>query len=72
MRLLTIGFTRHGAKGFFDKLRASGARKIVDVRLNNTSQLSGFAKRDDLSYFLDRVAAWVTRRTRCWLRRRSC
>lgn len=25
--------------------------KLVDVRLNNVSQLAGFAKRDDLRYF---------------------
>lgn len=51
MKLFTIGFTKTTAKGFFDRLKRSGARKIVDVRLNNVSQLAGFAKRDDLAYF---------------------
>ena len=52
MRLFTIGFTRKKAKEFFESLRKSGVKKVVDVRLNNVSQLAGFAKRDDLKYFL--------------------
>ena len=52
MKVFTIGFTRKSARRFFDLLRASGARRMVDVRLNNSSQLSGFAKQDDLAYFL--------------------
>ena len=51
-RVLTIGFTRKTARRFFDLLRESGARRVVDVRVNNTSQLAGFAKRDDLAWFL--------------------
>lgn len=51
MKLFTIGFTKTTAEDFFDRLKKSGARKIVDVRLNNVSQLAGFAKRDDLRYF---------------------
>ncbi len=51
MKLYTIGFTKKTARRFFDLLRDSGARRIVDVRLNNVSQLAGFAKRDDLAYF---------------------
>jgi uncharacterized protein (DUF488 family) len=51
MRLYTIGFTKKNAEQFFESLRASGVRRIVDVRLNNVSQLAGFAKRDDLNYF---------------------
>jgi hypothetical protein len=51
MKLFTIGFTKTTAKNFFDRLKLSGAKKILDVRLNNVSQLAGFAKRDDLSYF---------------------
>lgn len=49
--LTTIGFTKKTAKRFFDLLRSSGAKRLIDVRLNNVSQLSGFAKRDDLAYF---------------------
>ena len=51
-RTLTIGFTRKSAHRFFNLLRESGARRIVDVRVNNTSQLAAFAKRDDLAWFL--------------------
>jgi len=52
MRLFTIGFTKKSAEGFFTKLSEGGARRIVDVRLNNVSQFAGFAKRQDLEYFL--------------------
>lgn len=51
MKIFTIGFTKTSAEGFFERLRRSGAKSIVDVRLNNVSQLAGFAKRDDLKYF---------------------
>lgn len=51
MKLFTIGFTKSTAERFFGRLQRSGAKKIVDVRLNNISQLAGFAKRDDLAYF---------------------
>lgn len=50
MKLFTIGFTRKSAEKFFTTLREAGVRQILDVRLNNTSQLAGFAKRDDLRY----------------------
>lgn len=55
MKIHTIGFTKKSAEKFFGLLRASGATTLVDVRLNNISQLAGFAKRDDLSYFLDEL-----------------
>lgn len=55
MKLFTIGFTKTTANNFFDRLKKSGANKIVDVRLNNKSQLAGFAKRDDLSYFAETI-----------------
>jgi len=55
MRLFTIGFTKKSAETFFSKLRASGAVRLVDVRLNNVSQLAGFAKRDDLRYFVGEI-----------------
>lgn len=51
MKLSTIGFTKKSAKRFFELLRVSGAKRVVDVRLNNVSQLAGFAKKDDLAYF---------------------
>lgn len=55
MEIYTIGFTKHTAKDFFESLKRAGVTKLVDVRLNNVSQLAGFAKRDDLRYFLDKI-----------------
>ena len=55
MRIYTIGFTKKSAKKFFEILKANDVAQIVDVRLNNTSQLAGFAKRDDLEYFLNEL-----------------
>lgn len=52
MKLYTIGFTQKSARQFFELLKKSGATRIVDIRLNNVSQLAGFAKKDDLAYFL--------------------
>ena len=52
MEVFTIGFTQTTAADFFGKLRRYGIRRLVDVRLNNISQLAAFAKRDDLAYFL--------------------
>ena len=52
----TIGFTKKSAETFFSKLRESGVKRLLDVRLNNSSQLSGFAKRDDLRFFLKTIA----------------
>jgi uncharacterized protein (DUF488 family) len=52
MRIFTIGFTKKSAESFFSLLTNSGAKRMVDVRLNNISQLAGFAKKDDLKYFL--------------------
>ena len=51
MKIFTIGFTKTTAERFFNRLQQSGAKQVVDVRLNNVSQLAGFAKRDDLKYF---------------------
>lgn len=54
--LYTIGFTKKNAKQFFDLIQRGGVKKVLDTRLNNVSQLAGFTKRDDLSFFLQRVA----------------
>jgi uncharacterized protein (DUF488 family) len=51
MKLFTIGFTQKSAETFFTKLSRAGVETIVDIRLNNISQLAGFTKRDDLRYF---------------------
>ena len=55
MKIFTIGFTKKSARTFFMKLRESGAQQVVDVRLNNVSQLAGFAKKDDLQFFLREI-----------------
>lgn len=52
MKLYTIGFTRKSAADFFGLLRESGAKRVVDVRLRNTSGLAGFSKKSDLPWFL--------------------
>ena len=52
MKVYTIGFTQKTAERFFDLLRSAGVKRVVDVRLNNTGQLAGFSKRDDLIFFL--------------------
>jgi len=55
MRVCTIGFTKKPARRFFELLRSSHAERLVDVRLNNVSQLAGFAKKDDLAYFVQEI-----------------
>lgn len=52
----TIGFTQTTAEGFFERLLKGSVRKVIDVRLRNTSQLAGFAKAEDLSYFLREIS----------------
>ncbi|AEV36649.1 protein containing DUF1130 [Pseudovibrio sp. FO-BEG1] len=53
--LTTIGFTKTTAENFFGRLRDAGVKKVIDVRLNNTSQLAGFAESNDLSFFLEAI-----------------
>lgn len=55
MNLFTIGFTKKNAETFFEKLREAEVTRVIDVRLNNVSQLAGFSKRDDLKYFLQKI-----------------
>jgi uncharacterized protein (DUF488 family) len=55
MTIYTIGFTKKPAEKFFTLLKESGARRLADVRLNNSSQLAGFSKRDDLCYFVKSI-----------------
>jgi uncharacterized protein (DUF488 family) len=52
MKVFTIGFTQKTAQRFFELLRNAGVKRIVDVRLNNSGQLAGFAKQKDLVFFL--------------------
>jgi uncharacterized protein (DUF488 family) len=52
MEVYSIGFTQKTAERFFGLLKDAGIRRLLDVRLNNSSQLAGFTKREDLQYFL--------------------
>jgi uncharacterized protein (DUF488 family) len=54
--LFTIGFTKKTAEKFFNSLIQLKVRKVIDTRINNESQLAGFAKNDDLKYFLKQIA----------------
>jgi uncharacterized protein (DUF488 family) len=56
IRIFTIGFTGKTARQFFAKLKDAGVEIVIDVRLNNKSQLAGFAKKQDLEYFLSEIA----------------
>ena len=53
--LFTIGFTQKTAREFFTSLKDVGVKRVVDVRLNNNSQLAGFSKKEDLAYFLREI-----------------
>jgi uncharacterized protein YeaO (DUF488 family) len=55
MKLFTIGFTGKTAEKFFQLLKDSKATKVIDIRINRTSQLAGFAKEQDLKYFLPKL-----------------
>lgn len=53
--IYTIGFTKKSAEAFFELLKKNQVEVILDVRLNNTSQLAGFSKYPDIKYFLDKI-----------------
>jgi uncharacterized protein (DUF488 family) len=55
MEIYSIGFTQKSASQFFGTLKAHGIERLLDVRLNNTSQLAAFAKQADLAYFLSEI-----------------
>lgn len=55
MEIYTIGFTKKSAAKFFGLLKGAGVRRLIDVRLHNTSHLAGFAKREDLEFFLAEI-----------------
>jgi uncharacterized protein (DUF488 family) len=57
MQLYTIGFTQKTAEEFFTRLRDHGVQRLVDIRLNPHGQLAGFAKQEDLPYFLNALAS---------------
>ncbi len=56
MKTFTIGFTGKTAEKFFHLLQAAQVKNLLDVRLNNTSQLAGYAKKEDLRFFLKEIA----------------
>ena len=51
MRIFTIGFTKKSAETFFTRINNAGVKRLIDVRLNNVSQLAGFTKKEDLKFF---------------------
>jgi uncharacterized protein (DUF488 family) len=55
MEIYSIGFTQKSARQFFETLKTNGIERLLDVRLNNASQLAGFAKQADLAYFLQAI-----------------
>jgi uncharacterized protein (DUF488 family) len=56
MKLFTIGFTQKSAQKFFGLLRQNGIQRLVDIRISPQGQLSGFARQEDLPFFLDELA----------------
>ncbi len=56
INIFTIGFAKKSAREFFTKLKEAGVQTVIDVRLNNVSQLAGFTKGQDLQYFLEEIA----------------
>ena len=54
-KIFTIGFTGKTAERFFSLLEENNIKKLIDVRLNNISQLAAFAKKDDLEFFLKKI-----------------
>src|SRR5947207_16029974 len=55
IKLYTIGFTEKSAETFFSLLRTNKVKKIVDTRINNVSQLAGFAKGSDLKFYAKEI-----------------
>jgi len=56
INLYSIGFTKKSAREFFFLLKTSAVKTLLDVRLNTSSQLAGFAKKEDLAFFLSEIA----------------
>lgn len=55
MEVYTIGFTKRTAADFFGALKRAGVKRLLDIRLNNSSQLAGFTKKEDLPFFLNEI-----------------
>jgi len=52
MNIFTIGFSQKSAEDFFTLLIQNKVKKLIDIRLNNKSQLAGFANAKHLPYLL--------------------
>lgn len=53
--LFTIGYTKRSASNFFSSIKNANIKLLIDIRLNNTSQLAGYTKKDDLAFFLEEI-----------------
>jgi uncharacterized protein (DUF488 family) len=53
MVIYTIGYTKKSLRDFIGRLRKNNIDKVIDIRLNNTSQLAGYSKKDDLAFILE-------------------
>jgi uncharacterized protein (DUF488 family) len=60
MKLFTIGFTQKSAETFFELLNTNKVQMLIDVRLKPDGQLAGFAKKNDLPYFLSNLVAGLS------------
>ena len=54
-RIYTIGFSKKSLREFVKLLKDARVEKLIDIRLNNTSQLAGYAKKDDLAYIMELI-----------------
>ena len=57
-QLYTMGFTQKSAEGFINIIKESGIKRVIDIRLHNNTQLAGFAKQNNLKYFLDHITSF--------------
>lgn len=55
MEIYTIGFSKKNLREFIRRIQSAGVKRVLDIRLNNTSQLAGYSKKDDLEYILELV-----------------
>lgn len=55
LNIYTIGFTQKSAEKFFRLIKNENIKILIDTRLNTSSQLAGFAKKEDLKYFLKEI-----------------
>lgn len=56
-KIFTIGFTKKTAQYFFELLIKNNVSTVLDIRRNNTSQLSGFSKYPDIEFFLKELCS---------------